>query len=202
MEKKSSILKQGQELVKKEELKKKGYVAIKGTQNSASVKIAKTFSKGEISAEVEAKKNQRPDVKFQGKFEFDWQKLEFMIYSPVLVNFLWRRHMKLAFIFAALLSVGVFAQDVPKLSETELLQIQILNLQLALQEEKQKTANLTVGYGQCHVALTKDISTIQRSAAKLQQEITKNHEGFSFNIETGKFTPKVEPKEEPAEKKQ
>lgn len=99
-----------------------------------------------------------------------------------------------AMLFAT--SLSAVAQDQPKLSETEQLKIQILNLQFALKAEQDKTAQLTVVYGQCQTTLLKDGSALQSAAQTLQDEISKNHEGFSFDIQTGQFTKKA-----PVEKK-
>lgn len=98
---------------------------------------------------------------------------------------------------ALALSTAAFAQQ-PTLTETEQLKIQILNLQYALKAEQEKSASLTVVYGQCTTTLLKDGSELQKATTQLQDEINKNHEGFSFDITTGKFEPKA-PK--PVEKK-
>lgn len=89
-------------------------------------------------------------------------------------------------VFLATTSVA----QTPTLSEVEQLKIQVLNLQYALKAEQEKSANLTVVYGQCQSTLLKDTSGLEKTTKDLQNEITKNHEGFDFDITTGKFSKK------------
>jgi hypothetical protein len=95
----------------------------------------------------------------------------------------------IALVIALSISTGAIAQSTPSLTETEKLKIQIVNLQIALKAEQQKSASLTIAYGTCQSTLLQDGSGLETTVSDLELEINKNHPNFSFNILTGKFTP-------------
>lgn len=103
--------------------------------------------------------------------------------------------MKTLILLLVLLSpLSAFAQEklveTPKLTEVESLKIQIANLQYSLRAEKENSAKWIQEYGQCQISLLKDYDTLNASTIKLQDEITQNHPGFTFDIQKGTFTPK------------
>src|SRR5687768_4142785 len=106
----------------------------------------------------------------------------------------------LAIILAGLMLTGIaYAQSPvePKLTEVETLKIQILNLQYELRTEQLKSAQLTVSAATCQATLLKDPAPLSKIVREVEAEIEKSHEGFDFDITTGKFSPK----EKPVEKK-
>lgn len=94
-------------------------------------------------------------------------------------------------LIALLMTVSAFAQEpaTPKLSPELELKRQVLALTVQLKAERDKTAQLTVAYGQCSTEVNKSPSVDQLFSA-FQSEVESANPDYTYDVEKGVFTPK------------